>query len=210
LVAALLAGCVGAAEMRTVCDADSDCYYLPAGPAEGSLPALVVLSCTGIAGSDLDSLTGVADSLGWILAGCHGSRNHRSGAVNDQDILATYAKLLRDFPVDGEHVYICGFSGMGSQALYELLRHPELFRGAVSTCAPSPGTADASSDALAGHAAYLVSREKDWNLERNRQIHGWFQAIGLTAKLVVTPGEHAPGGPDELLLGCQWLQDNTW
>ncbi len=46
-----------------------DLFYVPAG-ARRSVPALIILSCTGATQADLDSCRPIADSLGWALATC--------------------------------------------------------------------------------------------------------------------------------------------
>jgi len=196
------------AQPAIVCDADSDCFYVP-DTSSRLRPALLVLSCVGATSHDLDSNMVIADSLGWILASCHGSRNHRTGADNDQDIMKTLSKLLSGYPVDPDRIYICGFSGMGIQALDEVVLHPGFFRGAVQSCAPWRELPAPDAAITAGHAVYLITRQGDWNREGNGQWQRYFQGLGVTTKLVVTEGNHEPGGPKELLEGCRWLLDNT-
>ena len=99
--------------LTIVTDADSDSYYDPRAGTQ-TLPVLLILSCVGGVPHDIDSNMVIADSFGWMLVSCHGSRNHRSTAANEQDIMNTLTKLVRDYSVDEAHVYICGFSGMGA------------------------------------------------------------------------------------------------
>jgi predicted esterase len=196
---------------EVTCDADSDCFYVPevSSDSAGPLPALLILSCVGATDQDLDSNRAIADSLGWILASCHGSRNHRTGADNDKDIMNTVSKLLSNYPVDSRHLYICGFSGMGIQALQEVVLRPEFFRGAVQSCAPWRELPPANPAALYRHAAYLVTREGDWNREGNERWQRYLEGLGVAAVLSVTEGNHESGGTAELLEGCRWLQENT-
>jgi predicted esterase len=178
--------------------------------AEGETrPALLILSCTGAIPHDIDSNVVVADSLGWILAACHGSRNHRSSDDNDRDIMNTVSKLLSNYPVDSRNIYICGFSGMGVQALYELVAHPDLVHGVVSACAPARPFPALTPGALSGRAAYLVTRKEDWNLEGNKQWKQYFERLGAVANLLITEGEHQPGDARELLVGCRWVYQNS-
>jgi hypothetical protein len=210
LVSLLGAGQVRADAPAVVRDGDSDCLYVPNLNEGEKAPALLVLSCTGATERDLDSNLIIADSLGWILASCHGSRNHRSGADNDRDIMKTLSKLLQNYPVMRNRVYICGFSGMGGQSIEELVLHPELFRGAVTSCTPFGGDLPTRTDiSYTNHAAYLVSREQDWNLQGNQMLREMLVSIEMATTLVVTPGKHEPGGPQELLTGCRWVLDNT-
>lgn len=186
-------------------DADSDCFYAPPSADTVRSPALLVLSCTGIVRHDIDSLAPVADSFGLILAGCHGSRNHRTYPDNDRDIIRTFEKLVVQYPVDPARVFICGFSGMGAQSIQEVLSHPALFRGALSACSPAVDLSQADPGTLAGSRLYLISREKDWNLEGNRQMSLALQEMGTPSLLQIYPGEHAPGPIEELYQGITWL-----
>lgn len=197
------------AQAQFVCDADSDCFLVPDGSDERQLPALLILSCTGAVPNDIDSNRLIADSLGWVLASCHRARNHRTAQENGNDIARTMSKLLNEYPVDPNNVFICGFSGMGAQALFELTAHPDLFRGAVTACAPQRRLPQENVDALVGHAVYLVSRKNDWNLAGNRILAQELSQAGVATKLVVTDGEHEPGDVWELLAGCRWVWNNT-
>jgi hypothetical protein len=188
-----------------VSEPDSDCFYVPASADTAGAAALLVLSCTGATSLDIDSLAPVADSLGLILAGCHGSRNHRTVLDNDRDILATYARLAAGYCVDPGRIYICGFSGMGAQSIRELVTHPSLFRGALSACSPLVGLTGPELEPMTDNACYLISRETDWNLQANRLMYEMLQDIGIPSKLEVLPGGHAPGPNEELLRGMTWL-----
>jgi hypothetical protein len=199
-----------AADDRIVCDADSDCFYLPQYPiAEQYLPALVVLNCTGASAEDLMSLIPVADSLHMILATCHASMNHRDVFLNDQDIMETYGKLVRNYRCDMLRVFIYGFSGMGVQAMMSLFLHASNFRGVFAVCAHRGAMRFAEFRELEDNCFYLISRDKDWNLDDNRQMHSRFQQHGLCDTLVITIGEHVDAGQKELLDACIWLLKNT-
>ncbi|MDH5187161.1 MAG: prolyl oligopeptidase family serine peptidase [candidate division WOR-3 bacterium] len=193
------------------CDADSDCFYIPqkVKKSETGSPALIYLSCTGATAKDLDSIKIVGDSLKWILASCHKSRNHRYSMLNDKDIIKTYQKLLRNYRVDTSRIFIYGFSGMGVQALMELFLHPEKFSGAIAVCAHSQAMALAQWENLNENLVYLVSRTKDWNLSENLLIHQKFQQSRVRDTLVITPGEHSIGDKIELLNACSWLNRNS-
>lgn len=191
------------------CDADTDCFYMPKAAAGGTrVPCLLILSCTGARAVDLDTCRIVADSLGWALATCHATRNHRSGELNDRDIVRTLGKL-RKLRVDTTRVFVFGFSGQAVQSLATMFQHPELVRGVVATCAHAGVLPLADWPLLEGHFAYLVSRQKDWNRLDNERMYRLFNENGLTSELVVTPGEHGPGSCRELLAGCRWLAGKT-
>ncbi|MCU0607859.1 MAG: prolyl oligopeptidase family serine peptidase [Candidatus Edwardsbacteria bacterium] len=172
-------------------------------------PALIITSCSGATQADLDSNRAIADSLGWVLAACAGTRNHRPAEVNDRDIFATYLKLIANYPVDKSRVFIYGFSGQGAQALMEVCSHPELFRGAVAVCAPRGALPLARWETLSGRLVYLVTRQQDWNLMDNVEMHRRFQANGIRDTLVVTPGRHQPRDRRELFQACRWLDRNV-
>jgi pimeloyl-ACP methyl ester carboxylesterase len=188
-------------------DADSDCYYVPAvlRGDTNRVPALVILHCVGARPVDLDTCRLVGDSLGWILATCHRTRNHRDGRLNDADIVKTVGKLLQRYPVDPDRIFLFGFSGQGVQALATMALHPSLVRGTVTVCAHDQGLAQGQAAGTPRNLAYLVTREQDWNREANQRMHTGFNLAGLRSKLVTTPGEHGPGSWLEILAGCRWL-----
>jgi predicted peptidase len=176
---------------RIVSDIDSDCFYVPKNSdVRDYLPALIVLNCTGATAEDVDSLIDVADSLHMIVATCHGSRNHRDVFLNDQDIMKTYGKLVGDYDIDPLRVFICGFSGMGVQAMMSLFLHASYFRGACAICAHRGAMKFAEGSEFEDRYIYLISREKDWNLDDNRQMHFQFRDYGIRDTLVITSGEH--------------------
>jgi predicted esterase len=209
LLLAALAGTTvaGSLPKGMVCDADSDCFYVPPRLAKssGPLPALLVLHCNGAVPRDLDTFRLIADSLGWIEATCHATRNHRSTDSNDVDIVHTIHKLLTRFPVDSSRLFLFGFSGQGVQALATLFLHPDLVRGLVAVCPHSAAVPLAAWDELQGHFVYLVTREKDWNRAENEKMYRLFNENGVTTELATTPGEHGNGPASEALAGCRWL-----
>ncbi|MBM3323563.1 hypothetical protein FJY69_08825 [candidate division WOR-3 bacterium] len=76
----------------------------------------------------------VGDSLGWVMATCHRTRNRRDVRLNDRDIVRTVTKLLANPRVDSNRVFLFGFSGQGVQALATMFLHPDLVRGVVAVC----------------------------------------------------------------------------
>ena len=192
------------------CDADSDCYYVPQKVINSNkpAPALLYLSCTGAIKSDLDSIKFIADSLGWILFSCHQSRNHRDVMLNDKDIMKTYYKLIKNYKIDTMRIFIYGFSGQGVQSLMEMFLHPTKFRGVHTVCAHTGAMSLAKWSSLKGHLAFLISREKDWNLQQNYQIDQAFKINGVKDTLVITPGEHGIGDKYEIFRAVKWLRKN--
>jgi predicted esterase len=191
-----------------VCDADSDCFYVPLRVAEagGRVPALLILHCNGAVPKDLDTFRLVADSLGWIEATCHATRNHRSTDSNDVDVVRTIHKLLTRYPVDSSRLFLFGFSGQGVQALAAMFLHPSLVRGVVAVCPHSAAVPLAVWDELHGHLVYLVTRQQDWNRADNEKMYRLFNENGLLTELKTTPGEHGNGPASEVLAGCRWLK----
>ncbi|HTW90671.1 MAG TPA: prolyl oligopeptidase family serine peptidase [bacterium] len=205
LVASVLAGGL---PKGIVCDADSDCFYVPASVAKagGRVPTLLVLHCNGAVPKDLDTFRLVADSLGWVEATCHATRNHRSGDSNDVDIVHTIHKLLTRYPVDSNRLFVYGYSGQGVQALATMFRHPDLVRGVVAVCPHAAAVPLAVWDELQGHLAYLVTRKQDWNRADNETMYRLFNDNGVQTQLLTTPGEHGNGPATEVLAGCRWLK----
>jgi predicted esterase len=211
LTVLLTAACGSALPAGMTCDSDTNCLYVPARvrSAAARVPALVVLSCTGAMPVDLDTVRVVGDSLNWVMATCHRTRNHRDMQLNDRDIVRTIAKLLRHPKVDSSRVFLFGFSGQGVQALATMLLHPELVRGVVAVCPHSQAMALADWDLLSGRLVYLVTREKDWNRHACETMFQQFMEHGVQAQLRVTRGEHGPGPKAELLSGCVWLNQSS-
>lgn len=196
---------------NTFCDADSDCFYIPKSVKRLNLrvPALIYLDCGGATAKNLDSIKIIGDSLKWILATCHRSRNHRNSMLNDKDIFKTYQKLIKNYPVDSSRIFIYGFSGMGVQALMEMFLHPKQFKGVIAVCAHTGAMSFAQLENLKGHLIYLISRDKDWNLRENLLMHQEFQRYRIQDTLVITLGEHNIGDKFELLNACIWLNRNS-
>ncbi|MCX7785363.1 MAG: hypothetical protein N2201_03935 [candidate division WOR-3 bacterium] len=192
------------------CDADTDCFYLPQKiiNTNKKVPALLYLSCTGAVKSDLDSIKFIGDSLGWVLFSCHKSRNHRDVLLNDKDIVRTYQKAIRNYPIDTTKVFIYGFSGQGVQALLEMFLHPTMFRGVITECAHAQVLLFAPWDRLKNNLIFLISREKDWNLNANILMHQKFQEHGIKDTIAVTPGEHSIGTAQDLFKAVKWLRQN--
>ncbi|MGQ9707641.1 MAG: hypothetical protein ACUVUR_02050 [bacterium] len=189
------------------CDPDSDCFYLSPEVAEAKerVPGLILLHCNGATAADLDSCHEIGDSIGWILATCHSSRNHRDIYLNDADIVRTIKKLCRLYPVDSSRIFLFGFSGQGVQALATMFLHPELVRGVIAVCGHQGASALAVPELLNNHFVYLVSRERDWNLMANYRMYWQFNSWGVLCTLAIKPGEHGPGSWREILSGCHWL-----
>uniref|UniRef100_A0A7V3PS46 Phospholipase/carboxylesterase/thioesterase domain-containing protein n=1 Tax=candidate division WOR-3 bacterium TaxID=2052148 RepID=A0A7V3PS46_UNCW3 len=193
---------------QIICDQDHDCYYVPnrVWQSKNKVPALIVLHCNGATAADLDTFKGIGDSLGWIVATCHATRNHRDIFKNDSSIVKTVAKLIRNYPVDSQQVFLAGFSGQGVQALATLYLHPEQIRGVITICAHTGAQELAEPERLKGHLVYLITREKDWNRIANYEMYQSFNLWGVVCTLSVTPGEHGPGPWTEFLKGSVWLK----
>jgi len=209
LFAALVGtACAGSLPKGIVCDADLDCFYVPELVAKAGVrvPALLILHCNGAVPKDLDTFRLIADSLGWVEATCHATRNHRSTDSNDVDIVRTIHKLLARYPVDSSQLFLFGFSGQGVQALATMFLHPDLVRGLVAVCPHSAAVPLAVWDELQGHFVYLVTRQQDWNRAENEKMYQLFNENGVRTELLTTPGEHGNGPATEVLAGCRWLK----
>lgn len=192
-----------------VCDADSDCFYVPQDSLTPIHPALIVLSCTGATAEDLDSILHIADSLNIILSTCHKSMNRRGVYLNDEDIMRTYEKLIREYPVDVSRIFLYGFSGMAVQALVTLFWHTPQFRGVIAVCGHKGAMQFAEWSGLSDKYIYLISREKDWNSGDNQLMHSQFRNRAIGDTLIITHGEHTPLSKEELLNACIWLLKKT-
>jgi len=186
--------------------AQQDHFYLPKG-IKKLVPALIITSCTGATQKDLDSNKAIADKLGWVICTSAKTKNHRDAWQNDRDIMDTYKELVSKYPVDTSNVFIYGFSGQAVQSLMEVFLHPEIFKGAVCICAHNGAMGLAKWESLSGHYFCLISREKDWNLEANKNMHREFLSQGIPDTLIITKGQHGPKTRRELFDACRWLAD---
>jgi predicted esterase len=184
--------------------AQQDYFYAPKNIKKPA-PALIITSCTGATQKDLDSNRAIADKLGWVICTSAKTKNHRDVWQNDRDIMDTYRELISKYPVDTNNIFIYGFSGQAVQAMMEVFLHPDRVKGAVCICAHNGAMDLAKWESLSGHYFYLISREKDWNLEANQSIHRDFSSQGITDTLMITKGRHSPKDRRELYDGCKWL-----
>ncbi|MDO9026680.1 MAG: hypothetical protein Q7U87_02235 [bacterium] len=201
IVAVLIALCSSAV-------AQQDHFYVPKN-LKPKAPALIITSCTGATKADLDSNKAIADKLGWVLCTSAKTRNHRDSRQNDADIMGTYKTLLAKCPVDPSRIYVYGFSGQAVQAMMEVFLHPTKFKGAVAICAHAGAMPYANWERLKDKCFYLVSRERDWNLNDNKMMHQAFLENSISDTLVITPGQHGPKTRRELFEGCKWLNNKT-
>ncbi len=160
---------------------------------------LLYLSCTGGNKGYIDSLRHIYDSLGWNIAVCGKSKNHRDPALNENDILLLVNELLQYPQVDSYGIVIYGFSGQGAQALATALKFPLLFGGVITECAHHGLLNSIDWKYAIGLAVLLVTRETDWNRKANEQIEKVFLGKNLNVRLLITAGEHRISSFPELL-----------
>jgi poly(3-hydroxybutyrate) depolymerase len=208
-LSAAVSAAFGTGPVRVCCDADSDCFYVPDSLAGKTVPGLVVLHCNGALPIDLDTMTIVADSLGWVMASCHATRNRRDLVLNDRDIVRTTGKLVCGFPVDSTRVFLFGYSGQGVQAMASLFLHPDLYRGVAATCAHRGSMSLAVWETLAARYVFLGTRTEDWNRADNEQMRVELNEHGVKTELSMAEGVHQPGPAAELLEACRWLDGQT-
>lgn len=187
------------------CDSDSDCFLIPGGPLASKIPVLVYLSCTGGKPWDVDSLREISEKMGWGLATCGKSRNHRDPRHNEMDILKIVYKIRRITVIDTTKIFLFGFSGQGAQALGFALRHPELIRGTITDCAHHGLITQFDPFASRHQLFYLITRELDWNRYHNELLYNAFVINHIKDTLIIAPGEHDIGPRSEIFEGCLWF-----
>ncbi|MCK5833563.1 hypothetical protein KAH81_07830 [bacterium] len=188
------------------CDDDSDCFKYPSGPIIEQVPVLIYLSCNGAKPSDLDSISFVHDKLGWVIATCGKTRNHRSSQLNEKDIIHIAEKLLVNPKVDPTRIILFGFSGQGAQALGVALKYPRLFAGAISDCAHLGAVTRFDPKASNKQLFYIITREFDWNRDYNEIFHTACIENGIGDTLLVEPGKHEIGPTEEIFSACRWFE----
>ena len=167
---------------------------------------LLYLSCTGGKQEDIDTARFVADSLGWNIAVCSNSKNHRNPELNEQDILNLVEELIEYPQVDPYKIVIYGFSGQGAQALATALKFPQKFGGIITQCAHQGLLSKPDWQGAAGMPVLLITRQQDWNRESNEEMAQTFEKSGLQVKLLITTGEHKIGDAKELLENCKMMK----
>ncbi len=170
---------------------------------------LLYLSCTGGSEADIDTAKIVFDSLGWNIAVCAKSKNHRDFSLNEQDILNLMDELLTFPEVDTYKIIVYGFSGQGAQALGTVLKFPLKFAGVITQCAHHGDIQNPDWDNAIGLSVLLVTREDDWNRSSNEQMAQIFDKNGLNVKLMMTPGKHGIGNAKELFEECKIMEKMT-
>lgn len=191
------------------CDSDSDCYLIQAGPLRFPTPALIYLSCTGGKPWDVDSVRTIYNSLGWSIATCGKSRNHRSAGENEMDILNLLFKIRAMKAVDEKRIFLFGFSGQGAQALGTVLRYPEFIRGAITECAHLGNVTVFDPIGSANQVFFITTREEDWNRPHNEAFHRALTENRIADTLVVNPGEHGIGPAEGVFRACKWIDGKT-
>lgn len=193
---------------QIVCDENGDCYYVSnhISKAKTKAPALIILHCDGATAADLDTFKEIGNSLEWIIATCHATRNHRDVFKNDSSMLRTIAKLIKNYSVDSERIFLFGFSGQGVQALATLFMHPEIVRGVIAVCAHAGTQVQIEPRELQNSFVYLITRERDWNRTANLLLYENFNLWRIRCTLNITPGEHSRASCREVHTGCVWLK----
>ena len=156
----------------------------------------------------MDTARVVFDSLGWNVAICAKSKNHRDTRLNDEDILVLVDNLNRYPQVDKSKIFIYGFSGQGAQALRIALKYPDKFGGIITQCAHDGMLEEIDWKYALGMPVLLMTRESDWNRASNRKIARILEQGGVNVKLFITPGEHKIGNRKELLFLCRTIMEN--
>jgi len=195
---------VACSEIRTFTDSEGNIFALQpeSGKQKGTL---LYLDCNGGSIEDIDTSRFVFDSLGWNIAVCGKSKNHRSAIINREDILALVDYLQSLPQVNPLRIVIFGFSGQGAQAIGTALQFPNLFGGIITECAHHGGITNPNWNDAGGLPIILITRETDWNREHNERMADLLTQNGLIVQLIVTEGEHHIGDSSELFEACKLM-----
>ena len=188
-------------------DTDSNFYFIEV--FSRASPCLVYLSCTGGKPEYIDSVYSVYEQLGWHIAVSGPSRNHRDPRLNETDILQLIQKLRDNPSIDPDRIFLWGFSGQGAMALGFALRHPDLIRGAVTSCAHLGLVSDFNPQKSRDQIFYLITRQEDWNRRHNEVLHSKFLQFGIEDSLYMTSGEHSIGSHSEVFEACRFFDEKT-
>jgi predicted esterase len=107
-----------------------------------------------------------------------------------KEIVAALNRVLEEYPVDGDRIYVGGFSSGGVAALEVILRNTFPIRGFVALCPARPEDFGADSVLQArnrGIRGTLITTEMDPRIGQQKEIIDTFRLQGLQYQFVVTP-----------------------
>lgn len=134
-----------------------------------------------------------SENLIWIGANQSGNKTR----TNKRILLATLAPYLasESYEIDGDRVYLSGFSGGGKAAGLASVHLARLFKGAIFICG-AESWSDVEPEQLltaAPNRYVFVTGSRDFNNTLTRRVHRKFERAGLiNSKLMVISGmEHS-------------------
>jgi predicted esterase len=174
--------------------------YLPRGNPEKPPGVFVYISPHRLGRID-SRWPAVMDEHNLIYIGANDSGNDKS--TNLRVVLANLGvrMLAKRYPIDGERIYISGFSGGGRVASMAATQYPEAFSGAIYICGVNywiKGDPQKLERVLNNRFVFLTGTN-DFNFEETRRVYRRYLAAGAQhSKLMVIKrlGHKHPGAAD--------------
>ena len=155
----------------------------------------------------------VCQRHGILFVGPHNAGNDCPGPRRARIVLDALDDVRRNYHIDPDRTYLCGFSGGGRVACQLAFALPELFGGVVPLCAAGelrtePWLRQRVIDRL---SVAFVTGERDFNRGEVERFRGpMLSDVGVRTKVWVVPGlGHRPPGPPILEDVFQWLETAT-
>lgn len=145
----------------------------------------------------------MADEAGWIMVGLTESKNGpREPIMMNRD--AALFDIRRRFNVDWQHVYFSGLSGGARAASTTACNYPTLTRGLICI-----GAAYGEGTPAVSIPIFFIAGETDMN--RNEVAAEYKQSLARKrkAELVIHPGGHDWGRPEDHEAAIRWLVKET-
>jgi predicted esterase len=107
-----------------------------------------------------------------------------------KEIQTAYNKVITDYPVDQNRIYVGGFSSGGVAALEVVLKNTLPVRGFVALCPAKPEPFDPEDVSAArdrGIRGTIITTEMDNRIEQQKEVINIFSQQGLQYQFAVTP-----------------------
>lgn len=141
----------------------------------------------------------VVTPLGYIRRGWYGSRtltdNPADGERSEQDVMNVMNRVLDEFNVDSDRIYLWGHSMGGAGTYHIAIQNPDLFAGlAVAAPAPRADLDPAVLEAIRDVPILVIHGDEDEvvPVERTRRWVEEMQALGMAHLYIeVAGGDHS-------------------
>lgn len=188
--------------------------YIPKSYRPDKPAPLLVSDSSG--GSAQPLSTKAAEKFGWICMGLKESRNGVSYMITEGNCVSAILDARRMLNIHPKRYYFCGLSGGARRSASRALTYPSNTAGLICMAA---GFSQWSSGELKGYyrmpplnvaAFMIVGGPADMNhSEVKDRLFPALQAQKRACELIVHPGGHDWGRPEDHMAAITWLE-NQW